>query len=63
MNGRLLSKNSYFGEDFILESSRLRKKLQAVAVTYVEVVYTSRDTLYEILEQVSPLTMCGGSVE
>jgi len=51
--GRLLSKNNYWGEDFILENHRLRKNHKAVAVTYVEVVFTTRDTLVEFLKSFS----------
>ena len=51
VRGHLYSMGQYWGEDFILATPHLRNNIRAVAISYVEVVTTSRDTVFELLEE------------
>ena len=47
----MLGSGEWFGEDFILESAKLRRDAIARALTFVEVVHINHETLGTILEQ------------
>ena len=49
--GKLITQGQFWGEDFILEAASLRKKVRAVALTYVEVFHMNRTNLVSILEK------------
>ena len=50
-NGKVLSKNAVWGDDFILDSHILKRPEAAIALTFVEVRYLKRESLDMVLER------------
>lgn len=51
MNSRVLKQGSVWGEDFVLSDSSVVKKPMSTALTYVEVIFLTRESFMEVVLQ------------
>mmetsp|Transcript_15484 Transcript_15484/g.27159 ORF Transcript_15484/g.27159 Transcript_15484/m.27159 type:complete len:669 (+) Transcript_15484:71-2077(+) len=51
MNGRVMKTGDLWGDDFLLSDTTLQKRPKATALTYVEIIIMTRESLMQVVEK------------